>query len=144
MANIAEQLSVLNQVFDIESLPKIAEDVVKQLSKKTVLFYGEMGSGKTTLISTMVKVLGGSNASSPTFSIVNEYQVNDGLVFHFDFYRIENVYEALDLGFEDYLNSDAWVFIEWPEKIETILPEGCAEVHLSIETDGRRRIRLKT
>ena len=76
-----------------------------------------MGAGKTTLISALVRTLGGTEeASSPTFSIVNEYEVENDYVYHFDFYRIKNHYEALDIGVEDYFCSGYWNFIEWPQK----------------------------
>ena len=83
-----------------------------------------MGVGKTTLISALVKALGGTvEASSPTFSIVNEYQVTNDIVYHFDMYRLNNAEEALDIGIEDYLYANRWVFIEWPDKIDVLLPD---------------------
>jgi tRNA threonylcarbamoyladenosine biosynthesis protein TsaE len=94
-----------------------------------------MGSGKTTLIKAIVRHLGAiDEANSPTFGIVNEYQNENEevLAYHFDFYRLNDANEALDLGIEDYFLSDAWIFMEWPEKIENLLPEERVDVHIEI------------
>ena len=100
-----------------------------------------MGSGKTTLIAALVRALGGiSKTSSPTFSIVNEYKVDSDFVYHFDFYRIKNHYEALDIGVEDYFCSGYWNFIEWPEKIESLLPDDVTVVYITIESDNIRQL----
>jgi len=125
--------------YKIKDLSSTAKAILSQVKSKNVLFYGEMGSGKTTLISALVKELGGtSKTSSPTFSIVNEYEVTNDVVYHFDFYRINNQYEALDMGIEDYFGSEHWNFIEWPDKIKDLLPEHVSIVSLSIaEDDGR-------
>ena len=90
----------------------------------------DMGVGKTTLIKAMVKALGSTDdVTSPTFSIVNEYESLKGKIFHFDMYRIEDEMEALNFGFEDYLNSDTnWLFIEWPENVSNLLPEDVSEI----------------
>ena len=104
------------------------------LNKQQVCFHGPMGSGKTTLIKSLVKHLGGiEQASSPSFGIVNEYHFPDGrlLGYHFDFYRLNDPNEALDLGLEDYLNQDVWIFVEWPEKVADLLPQNC--LHLSLK-----------
>ena len=102
-----------------------------------------MGAGKTTLIRAIVKALGGSTeVSSPTFSIVNEYQVIDDKVFHFDFYRIEDVTEVLDIGIEDYLYSGHWIFIEWPDKIDEILPNPADISYIKINKDGSRSLKM--
>ena len=91
---------------------------------KTLLFYGQMGVGKTTLIKELCKSLGVlDNISSPTFSLVNEYQTaKNDKVYHFDFYRIEDEEEAYDIGIEDYFDSKNWCFVEWPENIVNLLP----------------------
>ena len=100
-----------------------------------------MGAGKTTLISAIVRALGGTeDASSPTFSIVNEYKVRNDFVYHFDFYRLKNHYEALDIGIEDYFCSGYWNFMEWSEKIKMLLPTNVIIVNLSIEADDRRTV----
>ena len=103
-----------------------------------------MGIGKTTLINSIVKELGcKQEASSPTFSIVNEYEIKDGLVYHFDFYRLNDESEAYDIGFEDYLYSGNYCFIEWPDKVENLLPENVNEVFLEKDKDSKRNIKLK-
>lgn len=129
--------------FNLEQITETAQTILKNVQSKTVLFYGEMGAGKTTLISAIVKEMGGTDfASSPTFSIVNEYEVTNDTVYHFDLYRIKNQYEALDMGIEDYLYSGSWNFIEWPEKIVNLLPEKVTVLELSLAEDGGRVLKL--
>ena len=129
--------------FKKEELSEIAQIILRDVQSKTLLFYGEMGTGKTTLISAIVSDMGGvDSTSSPTFSIVNEYKVKDDLVYHFDFYRLKNEYEALDMGIEDYIYSDSWNFIEWPEKIKNLLPENVTILELSIADDDRRILKI--
>ena len=104
-----------------------------------------MGVGKTTLIKEICKQLGAlDNISSPTFSLVNEYQTkNNESIFHFDFYRIEEEEEALDMGIDDYFYNNDWCLIEWPENVENLLPLEAVEIHLSVLEDGQRNIQLK-
>jgi tRNA threonylcarbamoyladenosine biosynthesis protein TsaE len=111
---------------------------------KVWLFHGEMGSGKTTLIKTVCKTLGVTEAmSSPTFSIVNEYQtVTHNKIYHFDFYRIKNEVEAADIGTEEYFYSGYPCFIEWPEKIPSLIPLQYADVTLQVETNTKRTIAI--
>lgn len=115
----------MNKVnYNLKDLPKVASRLLEKTKSKTLLFYGEMGVGKTTLIKELIKQLGSDDiVTSPTFSLVNEYALKDGFIFHFDFYRIENEIEALDIGIEEYFDRDCWIFIEWPEKISNFLPE---------------------
>ena len=97
--------------------------ILEHAQSKTILFYGEMGAGKTTLIKNLVKKLNSQDqVVSPTFSLVNEYETDDDKIFHFDFYRIEDENEAYDIGFEDYLEQSGWKFIEWPQKIQNLIP----------------------
>ena len=134
----------LTREFDIEAIDDVAREVLKKTNSKVILFYGEMGVGKTTLISALAKALGGNDdASSPTFSIVNEYKVEDDTVYHFDFYRIKDVYEAFDIGVEDYFDSGNWIFIEWPEKIDDILPENSNILRLTLCENGLRKLILE-
>lgn len=129
--------------FKLKELAEVSKTILKNMQSKTLLFYGEMGTGKTTLISALVKEMGGTDsASSPTFSIVNEYKVSDDTVYHFDFYRLKNQYEALDMGIEDYFCSGSWNFIEWPEKIVDLLPENVTVLELSHAEDGNRVLKL--
>jgi tRNA threonylcarbamoyladenosine biosynthesis protein TsaE len=127
--------------YSLKDIDKIARKLLEESKTKTILFKGEMGSGKTTLISAMVKILGGeSKVSSPTFSIVNEYKVKSDIVYHFDFYRIKNQIEALDIGIEDYFYSGNWNFVEWPDKIKPLIPNNTTTVKLSILSNQEREL----
>jgi tRNA threonylcarbamoyladenosine biosynthesis protein TsaE len=131
--------------YTIEELPKVAKLLIETVSDKVLLFYGEMGVGKTTLIKELVKQLGSEDVvSSPTFSLVNEYHSRKGeKIFHFDFYRIEHEDEALDIGIEDYFYNNDWCFIEWPEKVKNLLPLNAVEIYLSLNDDGTRSLEIK-
>ena len=129
----------------LSELESVAYKIVNKLSNiKVWLFQGEMGSGKTTLIKMVCKVLGvGEVMSSPTFSIVNEYQTLDRKkVYHFDFYRIEKEIEAIDIGVEEYFYSGDPCFVEWPEKIPSLIPSRYAEVTIQVETYTKRTIAI--
>jgi tRNA threonylcarbamoyladenosine biosynthesis protein TsaE len=129
--------------FNLDQITEIAQTILENVQSKTVLLYGEMGAGKTTLISAIVKEMGATDfASSPTFSLVNEYEITNDTIYHFDLYRIKNQYEALDMGIEDYLYSGSWNFIEWPEKIVNLLPEKVTVLELSLAEDGGRVLKL--
>lgn len=101
-----------------------------------------MGVGKTTLIKVLAKTLGVNDVtSSPTFSLVNEYQTTDGqTVYHFDFYRLKNEVEALDMGADEYLYSGNWCFIEWAEKIPNLIPEAHSSISVRLLADGKRHL----
>lgn len=135
----------MHKSYTLKKLPRIVEQLIETVSNKTLLFYGEMGVGKTTLIKELIKQLGSlDNVSSPTFSLVNEYDSRKGeKIYHFDFYRIKSEEEALDMGIEDYLYSDIWCFIEWPEKVKNLLPLNAVEIHLTLNEDGTRNITTK-
>jgi len=108
-------------------------------SEKIFLFYGDMGAGKTALIKSLCESLGVKEpATSPTFSIVNEYQGASSKIYHFDFYRLKNQSEALDLGYEEYFYSDNYCFIEWPEKIPDLLPDHYISVDVQVVSDNQR------
>jgi tRNA threonylcarbamoyladenosine biosynthesis protein TsaE len=126
---------------DITELSAAAKEIVSSFKdQKMILFYGEMGAGKTTLIKAICTELAVKDAvSSPTFSIVNEYHtLSDKKIYHFDFYRIKSVDEAYDLGYEDYFYSKNYCFIEWPEKIAEILP--LEHIKINIELKGQQRV----
>lgn len=113
------------------------------LGQKILLFYGEMGAGKTTFIKAFCKVLGvEDNVSSPTFSIVNEYAYPEGIIYHFDCYRLKNQTEALDLGMEEYLYSGNYCLIEWPEKIPDLLPENYLSISIEVQPDQQRKLTI--
>ena len=133
------------KVSGLNELPKAAEDILKEAGDHRIfLFYGEMGAGKTTLIKTLCNILKVEDTvSSPTFSIVNEYQGEDKTVYHFDFYRIKNETEAFDLGYEDYLYSGNYCFIEWPEKIANLIPDKFVELNLLETSENERTIKLR-
>ena len=129
--------------YKIKDLSRTAKAILNQVKSKNILFYGQMGSGKTTLISALVKELGGTNkTSSPTFSIVNKYEVTNDFVYHFDFYRINDQYEALDMGIEEYFRSEYWNFIEWPDKISDLILEDVSIITLSIAEDESRILEI--
>jgi len=130
-------------IYTIKELDKVSKEILDHASSKTLCFYGEMGSGKTTLIKALVNRLGGGfQANSPTFGIVNEYQNTNGslLGYHFDFYRLDSAEEALNLGLEDYFSQDTWIFIEWPEKIEEHLPANYTKLVLEVIDPDTRKI----
>lgn len=106
-----------------------------------IAFYGDMGVGKTTFITAICKILGTEDlVSSPTFAIVNEYDTSTGLpVYHFDFYRIKSATELMDIGFEEYCDSEAFCFIEWPDKADEIIPDDFIKVKMK-EMDDQKRI----
>ena len=115
---------MLKFTYTLDTIDDAAKRIIDYCDLKTILFYGEMGSGKTTLIKSIIKTLGCTDKiTSPTFSIVNEYQAIDGKpIFHFDFYRINSRKEVHQLGLDDYFNSNSWILIEWPENINDFLP----------------------
>ncbi|WP_350288612.1 tRNA (adenosine(37)-N6)-threonylcarbamoyltransferase complex ATPase subunit type 1 TsaE [uncultured Croceitalea sp.] len=129
--------------FTIAELHKVSKELLSSFSQNIICFHGPMGVGKTTLIKAIIKELGAiDSGNSPTFGLVNEYHNAKGelVAYHFDFYRIENEEEALDMGIEEYFNTDAYVFIEWPEKISTLLPDNHQKLHLHLIDENTRVI----
>lgn len=130
--------------YELSEIDSVAAQILKGAKSKVLLFYGEMGVGKTTLIKAITQQLGiQETAVSPTFSIVNEYRNDrDMVIYHFDCYRLEQSEEILDLGFEEYLYEGDLVLIEWPQKIEVFLPPEHTEVRITVENDNNRTLTL--
>jgi tRNA threonylcarbamoyladenosine biosynthesis protein TsaE len=132
-------------VYKEKELSKVIKIILDKTKSKILAFYAPMGAGKTTLIKALVKELGGmDNVSSPTFGLVNEYsQKNGGLLgYHFDFYRLNDETEAMDMGLEDYLNNDGWIFMEWPEKIPNLVPSDAQHLKIDIIDERTRKLTL--
>lgn len=123
----------------------VANEVLAALNGRTVVaFDAPMGAGKTTLISRIAAMLGAEDqVTSPTFAIVNQYEGRDRRIYHFDMYRIERVEEALDFGSEEYLSSGDLCLVEWPEKIEPLLPDDTMVVRIEILSDSARRFVIR-
>ena len=128
---------------NLSELPAAAKQFLQICEgKKVFAFNGQMGAGKTTFIKAICEALGVKDTiSSPTFSLVNEYLSGNGeKIYHFDFYRIKDPSEAYDMGFEEYVYSKGYCFIEWPEKIDELLPKECVKVNITVE--GEKRVIL--
>lgn len=129
--------------YSLSDLNTVADQILKLVKTKTILFHGDMGTGKTTLIKALVKTLGSlDDVSSPTFSIVNEYATVDDLIYHFDLFRINSLEEAYDFGIEDYLDTTHWVFIEWPDLIKDNLNGDFNVITLNLEKNNKRKLTL--
>ena len=128
----------------LEDLGQAAKTFLEEIGDaRLVAFYAPMGAGKTTFTTAVCKQLGVQEdaVSSPTFAIVNEYRTGTGEpLYHFDFYRIERLEEALDIGLYDYLDSGSLCLMEWPENIEDLLPEETLKVHIRVNPDGSRTL----
>lgn len=132
-------------VNDISELRSAAKKFLEYAGDtKIFAFYGEMGVGKTTFLKELCREMEVEDEiTSPTFAIVNEYYSKKyGQIFHFDFYRIDDLREVYDMGFEEYLESGAYIFMEWSEKIDNILPEGIAKVTITQDDKQVRTIRM--
>jgi len=132
-------------IFSLDEIGAAAKQLLAQDPAKVILFNGEMGAGKTTFIKQVAKALGVSDTTaSPTFSLINEYLAESGeLLYHFDVYRLKDENEALDVGIEEYLYSGNWCFIEWAEKIPNLVPQDHTRVDITVEPDGRRKLKVK-
>lgn len=142
----------MSKIINIKSLEEIgaaAQEFVQYISSSDLqsnifAFFGQMGAGKTTFIKAICRELGVADAvNSPTFTIVNEYRAAKGFpVYHFDFYRINKIAEAYDIGIDEYFSGDGLCLIEWPEKIKEILPDDCFQVFVYVDEEGNRTIEI--
>ncbi len=135
------------KIQDLGKIREAAREFISQIGQHTVFaFYGKMGAGKTTFIKAICEELGVEDViTSPTFAIVNEYELTSHLsplttIYHFDFYRIKKIEEVYDMGYEDYFYSGSLCFIEWPELIEDLLPDDAVRVTIEEQPDGSRLI----
>lgn len=138
-------MSKIIEINSLDELDTVAEAVINSLDGRTVVaFDAPMGAGKTTLISRIAALLGAEDSvTSPTFAIVNQYKGTEHTIYHFDMYRIERVEEALDFGSEEYLSSGDLCLVEWPEKIEPLLPDDTMVVRIEILSDTARRFEIQ-
>ncbi|MBP5539612.1 MAG: tRNA (adenosine(37)-N6)-threonylcarbamoyltransferase complex ATPase subunit type 1 TsaE [Bacteroidales bacterium] len=140
MNSLGTQISIAST----EDLERAAKEFLQAIgSERLIALYGSMGAGKTTFTAALCKVLGVEDpVCSPTFTLVNEYRLPGGeMMYHFDFYRLKNSGEALDIGLYDYLDSGCLCLMEWPEVIEDLLPEETLAVHLEVLPDGSRMLK---
>ncbi|WP_319591874.1 tRNA (adenosine(37)-N6)-threonylcarbamoyltransferase complex ATPase subunit type 1 TsaE [uncultured Draconibacterium sp.] len=131
------------KINSLDELNVAAKELISAFNDDRVFaFYGKMGAGKTTFIQSICRALGSDdNVTSPTFALINEYNTAElDSIFHFDFYRIKDIEEAFDLGYEDYIYSGSYCLIEWPEMIEPLLPEKMVEVKIEVQEDDTRLI----
>jgi tRNA threonylcarbamoyladenosine biosynthesis protein TsaE len=124
----------------LSDLPCVAEEVINSLDGRTVvLLRGGMGAGKTTLVSRIAALLGAEDTvTSPTFALVNQYEGSECRIYHFDFYRIDRIEEVFDLGYEEYFYSGDLCLVEWPEKIEPLIPDDAMVVRITVGDDEQR------
>lgn len=135
-------------ITSLDNIDDAARQFIELMDDRTVFaFYGDMGAGKTTFINALSRALGVTDdaTGSPSFAIVNEYRSDTTaeLIYHFDLYRLENVEEALDLGIEDYFDSGALCLLEWPERVEDILPDDTVKVKITVNPDDSRTLAIE-
>lgn len=134
------------EIQNLDSYATAAREFIEKMGERRIFaFYGCMGAGKTTFIKAVCEAMGVEDAiNSPTFAIVNEYEDADSnTIFHFDFYRIKSIAEVYNMGYEEYLYSNAYCFIEWPELIEELLPEETVKVTIEETPEGQRKVTME-
>ncbi|AUC76635.1 tRNA (adenosine(37)-N6)-threonylcarbamoyltransferase complex ATPase subunit type 1 TsaE [Olleya sp. Bg11-27] len=130
--------------YKLEEVELVAKKLLETATSKILLFEGEMGVGKTTLIKTLVKLLGSNDVvSSPTFALVNEYIGDTNTIYHFDLYRIETEDELYDFGIDTYIDSDHYVFVEWPTILKPLIQDQFTIVNISLSENTTRQLRMK-
>ena len=133
------------EINSLSDLDEVADEILSSLGERSVvLFRGEMGAGKTTLISRIAARMGVEDSvTSPTFALVNQYEGRGGRrIYHFDFYRIDRIEEVYDLGYEEYFYSGDLCLVEWPEKIEPLLPDNVMTVRITVDSDTARTFEI--
>jgi len=133
------------EISSLQELDSAARKFIDEVGgHKKFAFHGTMGAGKTTFIKALCKLLGATDVvTSPTFALVNEYNTENGeTLYHFDLYRINSVDELFDLGYEDYFFSDSYIFVEWAEKAEALMPDMFKQVFIEVVNSGSRRVRI--
>lgn len=129
--------------YKLDEITETAKTIINILEKKVVLFEGNMGVGKTTLIKEIAKQLGVTeNMQSPSYGLVNEYDLLGEKMYHIDLYRINNLEEALDIGIEEYLNGDFWCFIEWPKKIKKLIGNNACQITITKNKNNYRNLQI--
>lgn len=134
-------------IYTLENIDIVVKTLIDFLEhnndRKVICFYGDMGSGKTTLIRAVCRFWKAQNdVVSPSFAIINEYETEKGEVYHFDFYRLTNIEEALNIGVEDYFYSNNYCFLEWAQIVEPILPQNIIEIIIEIISEKQRKLTI--
>ena len=129
--------------YSLEDIEAVAKQILNHSTSKVLLFNGEMGVGKTTLIKTLVKLLGSDDIiSSPTYSLVNEYKTPNDSIFHFDLYRVEDEEELYNFGIEEYLSTNHWLLVEWPELLKGLLQTKANTLEIKLNENGTRTLTI--
>lgn len=137
------RLTEIWEIQDFTKLSELCQYLLFELKAKHIVISGDLGAGKTTTVKLLGDQLGISTPmTSPTFALLNEYESNYGPVYHFDLYRLGDEEELLDLGFEEYLTENAWVFIEWPELVVNLLPEDFCRLNIEVTGPSSRKISI--
>lgn len=129
--------------YSLEDIETVAKQIIKQSTSKILLFNGEMGVGKTTLIKTLVRLLGSNDTiSSPTYSLVNEYKTSNDSIYHFDLYRVQDEEELYNFGIEEYLSTNSWIMVEWPELLTGLLQTEANYLEIKLNKNSTRTLTI--